>query len=165
MKPENVGVDARGDMRLCDFGSAKELKDKDMTTDGMYKLTGMTGSRRYMAPEVIQSKDYGLSADVYSFAILAWEVISNCTAYSFLTSERLFDMVVRKKMRPDLKKLTAKKKQVVPQGSHICDLVSLCWCQDSKDRLTIEQVCDLIQAEMDLFSAGLDESSSTIPSM
>lgn len=46
LKPENLAFDYRGDLRLFDFGLAKELKEKDKTEDDKYNLTGMTGSRR-----------------------------------------------------------------------------------------------------------------------
>jgi len=37
-------------------------------------MTGNTGSRRYMAPEVAKDQDYNESVDVYSFGILLWEL-------------------------------------------------------------------------------------------
>ena len=48
LNPENVALDVRGDMRLFDFGLAKELKRKDLVEppDG-FQATGLTGSRRY----------------------------------------------------------------------------------------------------------------------
>lgn len=48
LKPENVALDVRGDMRLFDFGLVKELKAKDLVEppDG-FQATGLTGSRRY----------------------------------------------------------------------------------------------------------------------
>lgn len=48
-KPENVGFDIRGDIKIFDFGLAKEVRDPD--DDGNYKLTGYCGSPMYMAPE------------------------------------------------------------------------------------------------------------------
>jgi len=53
LKPENAGFNVRGDIKLFDFGLAKELKERDLQVppDG-YEATGLTGSRRYMAPEV-----------------------------------------------------------------------------------------------------------------
>jgi serine/threonine protein kinase len=47
VKPENVGVDVRGDMRIFDFGLAKEMKPKDLVKSPEdYNATGLTGSRR-----------------------------------------------------------------------------------------------------------------------
>ena len=39
--------------------------------DAVYELTGGTGSRRYMAPEVCLRENYGTKVDVYSWAIAA----------------------------------------------------------------------------------------------
>lgn len=51
LKPDNVGFDSDGTLKLFDFGLAKEQKPSDILEDGKYKMTGHTGSRRYMAPE------------------------------------------------------------------------------------------------------------------
>lgn len=56
LKPENIGFDIRGDCKLFDFGLARELRPNLKNTDGLYALTGLTGSRRYMAPEVVLCK-------------------------------------------------------------------------------------------------------------
>jgi serine/threonine protein kinase len=57
---------------LFDFGIAKELKIVDFVNEpDMYKATGMTGTRAFMAPEVAMFRPYGFSADVYSFAMLS----------------------------------------------------------------------------------------------
>ena len=56
LKPDNIGFDQDGVLKLFDFGLAKELKHKQ--ADGTYKLTGHTGSRRYMAPEVALDEPY-----------------------------------------------------------------------------------------------------------
>ena len=52
LKPENCAFDLRGEVRLFDFGLAKELKAKDMVEDepDSFHATGLVGSRRYMAP-------------------------------------------------------------------------------------------------------------------
>jgi serine/threonine protein kinase len=63
-KPDNIGFDAKGNVKIFDFGLAKELKDKDRTGDGLYKLTGFTGSIRYMAPEVGLKHAYNQKADI-----------------------------------------------------------------------------------------------------
>jgi serine/threonine protein kinase len=47
---ENIGFDIRDDVKLFDFGLAKEVHLKDRDANGLFNLTAMTGSLRYMAP-------------------------------------------------------------------------------------------------------------------
>lgn len=79
VKPDNIGFDVRGEIKVFDFdmGLAKELQDSERNKDGTYNLTGFTGSIRYMAPEVAKSQPYNLSADVYSYGMLLWHVFAN----------------------------------------------------------------------------------------
>lgn len=43
LKPDNIGFDQKGELKLFDFGLAKELKADIAKGDGNYKLTGNTG--------------------------------------------------------------------------------------------------------------------------
>ena len=52
LKPDNLGFDTSGVLKLFDFGLAKRMNTAERSADGMYLLTGNTGSLRYMAPEV-----------------------------------------------------------------------------------------------------------------
>lgn len=147
LKPENLAFDYRGDVRLFDFGLAKELKDKDRIVRNKYNLTGLTGSRRYMAPEVILCKYYGLPADVYSYAVMFWEVMSNHNAYHYITYEKHFEMVVTRKKRPNLKKMIPHK-EVLPEGSKIHQLVEQSWAPNPDKRPTIEHLCAMLEEEV-----------------
>mmetsp|Transcript_17667 Transcript_17667/g.43031 ORF Transcript_17667/g.43031 Transcript_17667/m.43031 type:complete len:649 (+) Transcript_17667:296-2242(+) len=60
LKPDNVGFDRHGNLKLFDLGLCKEEKpclscsdndDSNATNTTTYRMTGHTGSRRYMAPE------------------------------------------------------------------------------------------------------------------
>jgi len=43
--------------------------------DGLYDMTGGTGAYIYMAPEAFMGQRYNHKVDVYSFAVVAWEVL------------------------------------------------------------------------------------------
>ena len=40
-------------------------------------MTAETGTYRWMAPEVIRHEAYDKRCDVYSYAILAWEMLTD----------------------------------------------------------------------------------------
>jgi len=82
IKAENIGFSFQGKITLFDFGLPKELHDKDRMPDGNWKLSGHTGTLRYMAPEVFKSQPYNYSVDVYSFSILLWEMMKMERAFS-----------------------------------------------------------------------------------
>ena len=94
--------------KLFDFGLAKELKHKYRKShpaypdQDTYKLTGCTGSRRYMAPEVCFSDPYNQKADVYSFGMLLYQVCSMVTPFDGFSMGKHEREVLRGGFRPDV---------------------------------------------------------------
>mmetsp|Transcript_18689 Transcript_18689/g.30977 ORF Transcript_18689/g.30977 Transcript_18689/m.30977 type:complete len:475 (-) Transcript_18689:67-1491(-) len=102
LKPDNIGFvdNVTATVKLFDFGLAKELKEKHL--DGTYKLTGNTGSRRYMAPEVAKEQHYGLPVDVFSFGILLHELASLEKPFQGYTANKHMTQVVMGGERPKI---------------------------------------------------------------
>ncbi|XP_042483421.1 integrin-linked protein kinase 1-like isoform X2 [Macadamia integrifolia] len=73
LKPRNVLlVNSSADhLKVGDFGLSKLIKVKD--SHDVYKMTGETGSYRYMAPEVFKHRKYDKKVDVFSFAMILYE--------------------------------------------------------------------------------------------
>ena len=61
--------------KLTDFGVAVELPERSSSAGNM--LTAETGTYRWMAPEVIRHQPYSTSADMYSCAILLYELLTH----------------------------------------------------------------------------------------
>ncbi|CAB9523067.1 MAP kinase-activated protein kinase 2 (Fragment) [Seminavis robusta] len=94
VKPENVAFDQNtGTLKLLDFGLAKDLKHVPPTPSGLYRLTGLTGSARYMAPEVAREDEYNETCDVYGLAIVMWQVMALETPYSKFNVSKMFKFV------------------------------------------------------------------------
>jgi serine/threonine protein kinase len=95
IKADYVGFDARGSVKLFDFGLATELEDVDyIQAIGAYTMTGGCGSLRYIAPENYFRGPYNLSADVYSFCIPMWEIISVERAYTGMSVQDVTQKVI-----------------------------------------------------------------------
>lgn len=105
LKPENIGFDVRGDVKLFDFGLCKSLESADKVPKGYgYKLTAKTGSIPYMAPEIALGKPYDREADVYSFSVLLWELMSVEWAYNGFSARDYFSKVCVQKYRLSIRR-------------------------------------------------------------
>lgn len=77
LKPENILLDAKGHIKLIDFGFAKQLKN--IKKDRAYTNCGTPG---YVAPEVLTGQGYNYKADIWSIGILICEMIGGFTPFS-----------------------------------------------------------------------------------
>src|SRR5919107_3770700 len=78
VKPANVLVGSDGRVKLADLGIATAVEGTRITMSGT-----VLGTAAYMAPEQLEgSGKPGPAADVYSLAVVAWEVLSGKRAYS-----------------------------------------------------------------------------------
>ena len=152
LKPENVGIDSRGQVRLFDFGLCKELKPSDLVErPDMYQATGCTGSRRFMAPEVVRCLPYGFSADVYSLSILFWMIFALDTPFATYTAAKHMDKVVIGGNRPPaiLNNLYNNKRLQL--------LMEDCWSSQPGRRPRIDAFCSVLQSELAIYAgAGKD---------
>mmetsp|Transcript_45767 Transcript_45767/g.96048 ORF Transcript_45767/g.96048 Transcript_45767/m.96048 type:complete len:499 (+) Transcript_45767:286-1782(+) len=103
LKPANIGFDVRGDLKIFDFGLARIVPEGDAYND-LYDMSG-AGSPRYMAPECLRRGEYNLKADVYTFAIVLWEILTGETPYGFVANrDELYYHVVQEHDRPVIDK-------------------------------------------------------------
>ena len=65
IKPENLVLDAKGYVRLTDFGIAKKIKE-----DNSNESSGTPG---YMSPEVLNSKNHSFPADYFALGVIGYE--------------------------------------------------------------------------------------------
>jgi len=101
LKPDNLGFDSKGHLKLFDFGFSHEFHEKDKLDDDEYVVHGY-GTQRYMAPEIALRKRCNLSADVFSFAILFWEIIALEVPFRGFTAITHFELVYNRCFRPDI---------------------------------------------------------------
>lgn len=149
MKPDNLGFNRNDQVKLFDFGLAKELLKSNRDANGLYRnMTGFTGAIRYMAPEVGQKKRYNLAADVYSWSMLLWHIMALEPPLGLYTPNMMIDRVFGKGHRPVVnEKWPVRIQSLLRRG----------WNQDIHTRPTIE---DIFRELNEVIQQIEDESSS-----
>lgn len=142
LKPDNIGFDYQNKVKIFDFGLAKELDPKQHISNSkqdLYSMSGGTGSRRFMAPEVALSQPYGLSADIYSFGIVAWEIFALEKAFGQLSVEQHQTRVINGIDRPPISS---------DWTVGVKEILTGCWDHDTSHRPCAGTVERLIQKEI-----------------
>ena len=121
-------------MRLLDFGTAVELEI------GEESEFGCVGSLAYMAPEVLMQRTSYLSSDVYSFAILLFQIISLKRPYGEEENQWSFSQY-------KLNVGTFCVRPSIPKEIEISlkDLLLACWHQNYKHRPTFATISQTVQ--------------------
>jgi len=81
LKPGNILVTADGQVRLLDFGIAK-LMEVDRTEEtSLTQLSGRALTPEYASPEQIRREPLSTASDVYSLAVVAYELLAGARPY------------------------------------------------------------------------------------
>eukprot|EP00955_Chlamydomonas_euryale_P085422 364098-Chlamydomonas_euryale.AAC.7 len=133
LKAANLLMDETGIVKIADFGVARVIE----TTGHM---TAETGTYRWMAPEVIEHKPYNEKADVFSFGIVVWELLTCRVPYSEMTPLQAAVGVVQKGLRPS-----------VPSGTppSLAMLMEACWGHDPARRPSFRDLTPRLQQMLD----------------
>lgn len=129
LKTANLLMDENEVVKVADFGVARV-----QTQSGV--MTAETGTYRWMAPEVIEHKPYDQKADVFSFGIALWELLTGELPYSCLTPLQAAVGVVQKGLRP-----------TIPKNTHprLSELLQRCWQQDPTLRPNFSEIIEILQ--------------------
>ncbi|CAB1349743.1 unnamed protein product, partial [Coregonus sp. 'balchen'] len=134
---------------IGDFGLAVRFEPGKPPGD----THGQVGTRRYMAPEVLEGainfqRDAFLRIDMYAMGLVLWELVSRCKAADGPVDEYMLpfeeeigqhpsledlqEVVVHKKMRPVFKDCWLKHAGL----ESMCETIEECWDHDAEARLS-----------------------------
>lgn len=165
LKPGNLLLSADGQLKIADFGLSKIVKSKG-TQQGTYKMTGLTGTPRYMAPEVLLCSDYNEKVDIYALGLVLWLMATGgeppleheinmivARAGPNGDVETLLAQQLLQGLRPRLARITVQP---------LAELMAHAWHSDPRDR---PSAADVIHAFKDiqekLAAKGLGKKAST----
>ncbi|MBN3286288.1 AVR2B protein, partial [Polyodon spathula] len=148
-KSKNVLLKADLTAVIADFGLAVRFEPGKPPGD----THGQVGTRRYMAPEVLEGainfqRDAFLRIDMYAMGLVLWELVARCTASDGPVDEYMLpfeeeigqhpsledlqEVVVHKKMRPAFKDCWLKHSGL----AQLCETIEECWDHDAEARLS-----------------------------
>jgi len=116
LKPSNILLTRDHRAKIADFGMSVQNAGQELTAE--------TGTYRYMAPEVIRHESYSSNADVYSFGLCLWQLITREVPFSTMTPIQAA-YAVAEGSRPQIPASTPQRLQ---------EIITACWDQDSHKR-------------------------------
>jgi serine/threonine protein kinase len=140
LKPANILLDEHGYPQIGDLGSSR-FGDMGLT------MTAQVGTPLYMAPETYDDSDYTTAVDVYSFALMLYELVVGAPAFPPTISR---NALYRKVVTGERPKLPA----------NLCDevkeTITLNWAVSPAGRDSFEEVFDRLAAINFKVTAGVD---------
>jgi serine/threonine protein kinase/Tfp pilus assembly protein PilF len=148
LKPQNIMIDKRGDVRIMDFGIARSLKTKGITAAGM-----MIGTPEYMSPEQAEMKETDQRSDIYSLGVILYEMVTG--RLPFEGDSPLSVAMKHKNENPsDPRELNA---HVSIELSHV---ILRCMEKDKQKRY---QRAEELYSELDNIEKGLPTKDRVVP--
>jgi len=118
----NILYENEWDIVISDLGISKSsISSIDNDDDEIY------GVISYMAPEILQGKDYTTASDIYSFGMIMWELITGRMPFWDQNNDIELIIKICKNFRPPIIKNT-------PKG--YVELMQECWDSDPNKRPT-----------------------------
>jgi serine/threonine protein kinase len=117
-------------VKVSDFGLSR-MKEAGQESWG--KMTIAAGTCHWMAPEVFQGTNYTEKVDVYSYAMILFEII--CREIPFEDEEpAMVGKLTTNGQRPDM--------EAVPPDcpEELSNLMQVCWDKEPSQRLSFEQI-------------------------
>jgi serine/threonine protein kinase len=133
VKPDNVLVNAAGEVRVIDFAIAQQIPTGLFNKLFWKWIRGpVQGTRSYMSPEQIRNLRLDARADIYSFGAMAFELVTGRPPFRGASSQDLLAKHITEKpvtpasINPDVTKefgdfvltMLAKKKEDRPRNFH-----------------------------------------------
>ena len=137
LKVSNVLLDDNFLPKLCDIGINKIThKQKKNGANVFYEIPNFSGPPIYqtpywMAPELLAGKKYTFSADVYSFGMLLYVIVTGHNPWENVNQHIVTKLIVSDGKRPSIPQDTSKS---------VTDLINQCWAQDPNKRPTFEEI-------------------------
>ena len=94
IKTDNILLGAEGQIKLADFGFAIQLNQQ------LQRRKTVIGTPYWMAPEIIQNKEYGSEVDIWSLGIMLIEMLQGEPPYLKLPQQKALYLIASQGIPP-----------------------------------------------------------------
>uniref|UniRef100_A0A1B6LZ33 Ribosomal protein S6 kinase n=1 Tax=Graphocephala atropunctata TaxID=36148 RepID=A0A1B6LZ33_9HEMI len=92
LKPENILLDAKGHVKLTDFGLCKEQIEEGNVTHTF------CGTIEYMAPEILTRSGHGKAVDWWSLGALLYDMLTGAPPFTAENRKKTIEKIMRGKL-------------------------------------------------------------------
>lgn len=142
LKPANILVTCQDSCKLGDFGCSKILPEDGQCSPATPTNSFLTGTLSYRAPELLKGDFPSSKADMYSFGICLWQLLTREKPYG---NENLYVVifgVVAYNLRPTFSKELKRK---YPMYAQLCEAL---WKADPSKRPDASSVLDVLRRKL-----------------
>lgn len=108
-------------------------------------------AKEYMSPEVLKDEQIGFQSDVYSFGIIAYEIITGIKPYSEVSDFDSIDkeQIINGSLRP---------KFPTNINKNICTMIEKCWDSDLTKRPSFNDIFTSLSENFNDYQDNIDEN-------
>ena len=132
LKSSNILLTSDMEIQLCDFGTSRLMENTTYASK-------VAGTLRWMAPEVVEKKPTNKSCDVFSFAMVVWELIEQKLPFHDCPSEVVASHRIISGKRPPF---------IAEWPKFLSDLIQVCWSQNPRDRPHFTDIVTSLENEV-----------------
>ena len=138
IKLDNILLNARGDLKICDFGVSKIVKKGE-------RMTEQCGTPAYIAPEILRDKGYeGFGVDIWSAGVALFAMLYGTVPFKASNMRELHKLIMKGKYT--LKEEISTEARDLLQKMLECDpkkrittaeILNHIWMQDVSESLSL----------------------------
>eukprot|EP00892_Ulva_mutabilis_P001692 jgi/Ulvmu1/11523/UM078_0012.1 len=133
------------------LGHSSAVSDKNVLIERMFKMTGGTGSHVFMAGEIFRREPYNAKADVYSLAMVMYEMLAGRRPFEEMDAREAALRAACEGLRPQWPPLVSEAcpaaERVVLHEAHA--LVQSCWAADATKRPAASEIIPQLESLID----------------